>query len=271
MLLVVRVAINPPEPEISWKRVPMDGHRVGAKCVTAENVKTALGSFWEEGYLAPNGKSFPEDSPVPEIASSLMEVQPHMAALKVVVGHSARMMMNLRTEPDLPLANLFADVLRQRCSKEMKVPVDFSVTNYGGIRCPMPEGAVTLDDIASMFPFKNYLAFVRMKGSNLTKLLEQLSAKEAFQAISGARVLVKDHQLVSAEVGGKPIDPNRIYNVATIDFLLDGGDRIAIGALSEKVVLTRVLLRDVMLDYVRDCEKRGIVIDAAADGRVVME
>ena len=272
VLFAIRAALNSSkEPEITWKRVAMDGHRTGAECVTTENMSTALGTFGDDGYVAPNGVAFPEDSPVPEIAAALMEVQPRLSELKVVVGHSAAMLMNLRTDPDLPLGNLFADILRACGSKEFGKPMDFAVTNFGGIRCPLPEGAITLEDISSMFPFKNYLCYVQMKGSNLTKLLEQLAETKAFQATSGARVKVKDHKLVEATVGGKPIDPNRLYNVASIDFLLDGGDRIALGALAEKVVLTHVLLKDVMLDYVKDCESKGIVIEGAADGRVVME
>ena len=271
VLLAIRQARQGDSPVIEWKRVAMDGHRTGAHCVTAENVDTALGTFTDDGYIAPNGTVFPEDSPVPEIASALMDAQPKLAGLKVVVGHSARMMMNLRTDPDLPLGNLFADVLRARGSKDFKVPMDFAVTNFGGIRCPMPEGAITLEDIQSMFPFKNYMCYVQMKGSNLTKLLEQLAGTKAFQAVSGVRVKVKDHQLVEALIGGKEIDPSRVYNVTTIDFLLDGGDRIAIGALAEKVVLTHTLLKDVMLDYVKECEAKGILVDGAADGRVVME
>ena len=31
------------------------------------------------------------------------------------------------------------------------------------------------------------------------------------------------------------------------------------------------LLKDVMLDYVKECEAKGILVDGAADGRVVME
>jgi len=271
LLLVTKAAMTDPQPEISWKRVAMDGHRVGAQSVTAENVSTALGVFTDEGYVAPSGAAFPDDSPVPAVASVLMEAQPRLTALKVVVGHSAKMMMNLRTDPDLPLGNLFADILRQRGSKDFKVPMDFAVTNFGGIRCPMPEGAITLEDIQSMFPFKNYMCYVKMKGSNLTRLLEQLAESKAFQATSGAKVKVKAHKLVSAEVGGKPIDPDRIYNVTTIDFLLDGGDRLNIGALAEKVVLTHTLLKDVMLDYVQECEAKGIIVDGNADGRVIME
>ena len=76
---------------------------------------------------------------------------------------------------------------------------------------------------------------------------------------------------MSALVGGKPIEPSRLYNVTTIDFLLDGGDKLNIGALADKVILSRVLLKDVMLDYVRSCEAAGKVIQAASDGRVVME
>ena len=263
-------ATAPRGEAVTWQLVKMDGHRTGAACITQENVNTALGVFEDEGYVAPNGVAFDEDSPVPQAAEILMEVQPQLSYLKEVVGHSARMMDNAR-ELDMPLSNLFVDVLREAGSKYFKVPMDFAITNYGGIRVPMPEGAITLDDIASMFPFKNYMCYAKVRGSELTKLLEQLSATEAFQAVSGARIRVKGHKLESALIGGQPIDPKRLYNVTTIDFLLDGGDGIRIGALAEDVKLSRVLLKDVMLDYIRDCESKGVAIDSAPDGRVIME
>ena len=271
VLLAVKTAMGGPEPRLQWRYVPMDGHRSGAQCVTAENVETALGSFGDEGYVSPAGVAYADEDPMSQIAAAMLEVQPQMARLKTVVGHSAREMQNLRTDPDLPLANLFVDVLRERGSKEFKVPMDFAITNFGGIRVPMPEGPVTLEDISSMFPFMNYMCWCKVRGRNLEKLFQQLAGTQAFQPISGARVRVKDHQLVSAEVGGQPIDPDKLYQVTTIDFLLDGGDKINMGALSEEVVLSHVLLKDVMLDYLRECEAQGIVIDGAADGRVVME
>jgi 2',3'-cyclic-nucleotide 2'-phosphodiesterase (5'-nucleotidase family) len=266
-----RVALTPREPEFIWHPVLMDGHRTGAVCVTQENVETALGTFGDEGYKAPNGVLYADESPVAEAAQALIEVQPRMAYLKEVIGHSARMMDNPRDNPDLPLANLVVDQLRAAGSKYFKVPMDFAITNFGGIRVPMPEGAITLDDIASMFPFLNYMCYVKMRGSELTRLLEQLSATEAFQAVSGAQVRVKAHKLESALIGGRPIDPKKVYNVTTIDFLLDGGDGLRIGAMAESVKLSRVLLKDIMLDYIRDCEAKGIVIDSVPDGRVIME
>ena len=122
-----------------------------------------------------------------------------------------------------------------------------------------------------MFPFKNYLCYAKVTGEGLLKLFEQLSATPAFQAVSGATVRVKGHKLVSALIGGQPIDPARVYNVATIDFLLDGGDNIRIGALASDVVLSHVLLRDVMMDLVTSTEAAGRVLEGKADGRVIME
>ena len=258
-------------PKVQWKAVPMDGHRSGVVCLTAENVETGLGTFTDTSYVMPSGAVYALESPAAEAASALMEVQPKMAHLKQVIGHSARMMMNDRDNPDLPLGNLFADVLRSYGSKYFGVPMDFAICNFGGIRCPMPEGAVTLEDISSMFPFKNYMCYCKISGHNLQLLFHQLAGTKAFQPISGATVRVKAHELQSVLVGGEPIDPDRIYNVTAIDFLLDGGDGVRLGALSDEVKLSAVLLKDVMLDYVTTMEAEGKVIDLVPDGRVVME
>lgn len=256
-------------PRMEWKRVPMDGSRTGVVPVTAENVDTALGTF-EDDYIAPNGRHF-TDGATPEVAALLMDVQPKMAHLKEVVGHSAGLLVNIRTEPDLPLGNIVADALREKGSSYFKVPMDFAISNYGGIRNPLPEGAILMDDVEAMFPFKNYMCYAKVRGRNLQRLLEQLAKTQAFQAVSGCKVKVKAHELVEAEVGGEPIDPDRLYNVTTIDFLLSGGDGIAIGALAEDVVLTDVLVKDVMLEYFQKTEAEGKVVDGQKDGRVIME
>ena len=269
LTLLAAVSCSQQGPRMEWKAVPMDGSRTGVVPVNAENVDTALGSF-EDDYIAPNGRHFTEGA-TPEVAALLMEVQPKMAHLKVVVGHNARFMDNPRTECDLPIGNLVADALRAKAADYFQTPVEFALTNYGGIRIPMPEGAVTLDDIESMFPFKNYMCYAKVRGEGLQRLFAQLAKTKAFQPVSGARVRVKDHEVVSAEIGGKPIDPKRLYNVTTIDFLLSGGDQIAIGALAEDVILTPVLIRDVMLEFVQGLEKKGEIIDYESDGRVVME
>ena len=177
--------------KVEWRRVAMDGHRTGAQPVTSDNIPQALGTFTDEGYMCPSGACYMDDSPVAQEAAELLEVQPQLAHLKKVIGHSAGMYMNLRNQPDLPLGNLVADIFRAYGSRYFKVPMDFAITNYGGIRTPMPAGAVTLEDIGSMFPFKNYLCYAQLRGSSLTTLLEQLAGTKAFQAVSGCRTLAR--------------------------------------------------------------------------------
>jgi len=270
LTLLAAVSCTQQGPRMEWKFVPMDGSRTGVVPVNAENVDTALGTFEDDAYVAPSGARFTEGA-TPEVAAFLMEVQPKIAYLKVVVGHNDHFMDNPRTECDLPIGNLVADALRAKAADYFHTPVQFALTNYGGIRIPMPEGAVTLDDIESMFPFKNYMCLAKLRGSDLTRLLEQLAKTPAFQAVSGCRVKVKAHELAEAEVDGAPIDPKRLYNVATIDFLLSGGDGIAVGAWAQDVILTPVLMKDVMLDFIRAKEQAGEIIDYQKDGRVVME
>ena len=255
VLLATRAAGN--GPRLEWRIVAMDGHRAQAQPLTLENSEQVLGQY--------------DGTALEPVAQVLKDAQAGLAPLKVVVGHSDAMCMNLRDDPDLPLGNLVADALRDYGSRYFKVPMDFALTNFGGIRVPLPLGAITMEDISSMFPFRNYMCYVKIKGSNLVKLLEQLSGTKAFQAVSGVQVRVKNHVLESALVGGKPIEPERVYNMTTIDFLLDGGDKINVGALAEDVKLSHVLLKEVMLEYISGCEARGEIISPRADGRVIME
>lgn len=264
----VKIAIDSGKTTVKWHRTLMDGSRTGVKSVTLDNVDTALGIFDDEGYVAPSGVKFTEGV-TPEVAAALMEVQPKMASLKKVIGYSTEEMVV--TPPECKLSNMFVDEIRRYSSKIFKKEMDFALTNFGGIRCSMPEGAIILDDILSMFPFRNHLVYAAIKGSNLKSLFEQLALTETFQCISGARVAIKDHKIISAEIGGKPIEDDKVYNVASIDFLLTGGDRIALGAMAEEIAISDVLLKDMMLEYVENLTAEGKPVEYFTDGRVTME
>ena len=264
----IKIAMDSDKTTIKWHRTVMDGSRTGVKSVTVDNVDTALGTFDDETYVAPSGAKFTGGA-TPEVAAALIEVQPKMAALKQVIGYSKEEMVV--APPECKLSNMFVDEMRRYCSTLFKKEMDFALTNFGGIRCSMPEGAIVLDDILSMFPFKNHLVYAAIKGKNLKSLFDQLALTETFQCISGARVAIKDHKVVSAEIGGKPIEDEKVYNVASIDFLLTGGDRIALGAMAEEIAISDVLLKDMMLEYVQNLTAQGKQIEYFTDSRVTME
>ncbi|MBO4434631.1 MAG: 5'-nucleotidase C-terminal domain-containing protein [Bacteroidales bacterium] len=249
MFLMVYHSV-PPRPQsaerdIVWHRVKMDGSR--------------------------RNRPYADSSATAAAVQVLRECEPGLAKYKEVIGHSAAEYSNLRNQCDLPLGNLVVDAMRERGSKEFGVRMDVAVVNYGGIRIPMPEGPVTVGDIQSMFPFDNKLAYVKITGAELQRLMEQLAKTEAFQPVSGVKVMVKDHVLKEFTVGGKAVNPKKTYNLVTVDFLLQGGDQIYIGAMASDIVMSDVVMRDVMMDYVKAKEARHQKITAYSDGRIIME
>ena len=256
-------------PEISWKWVPMDGHRAGVPAVTSENSQTAFGSLRDGEFVTLSGAEYDANGIVERSAEHLYGFQEGLAPQKQVVAHSARLLENLRTQPDLPLGNMMADALRAGAGAYYHKKIDIAFINYGGIRCPLPEGPVTLECMESMFPFNNYIVKVEMKGKDVRDTFSRLAATKAFMAVSGMRVKIVNHVLEEITVGGKPLDDNAMYSIATIDFLLLGGDNVRM--VPKSVSFSKVLIKDVALDYVKSVEARGELLDAVSDGRVILE
>ena len=75
----------------------------------------------------------------------------------------------------------------------------------------------------------------------------------------------------SLEVDGKPVDPKKKYGVATVDFLLDGGDNISVARGATKLIITDVVIGKAIEQYVRNLTAEGKAIEYQTDGRVVVK
>ena len=109
-----------------------------------------------------------------------------------------------------------------------------------------------------------------MKGSTIRGILENMAATH-FQVVGGVRVVVENGKLVSAEIAGEPIDDEKTYGVATISFLLRGGDGITMedGALTIRNYDVDII--DAVLEHVYAETAAGRPIAPKADGRVVIK
>lgn len=249
-----------------WHKIPADGHRTGVTAPNAENAVEALGVSNGKFYSAPGGKVFVGGS-TPAVAELLFDVQPEMADLKTVIGHSNEGMPRRGVETSL--SDWTADVVLEEAGRLTGKKIDVSITNFGGLRVDMPKGEILKDDLVSMFPFKNYVAVVTLKGWRLRQIYEQMAASRV-ECVGGVRLVVKDKKLESVFVGGKPLDDNATYNLATIDFLLTGGDKYFLAQDADDVVVTDVLIIDVMLPRVLAMTAAGKTIDYQTDGRVTI-
>ena len=90
------------------------------------------------------------------------------------------------------------------------------------------------------------------------------------EALSGVRMKIDGDRVAECTVAGKKIDLNRVYKVATIDFLVTGGDGIDWGDGIIARNDTGVLLRDVIISEMKEAMAAGKTLDLAKDGRIVM-
>ena len=174
-------------------------------------------------------------APDPEIAGLVKRHTDRLdGELFVEIGSVTRPLDSRRLvvrEGEAAIGNLFADAIRDAVGAEA------ALLNGGGIRGDRTYEAgtrLTRRDILTELPFGNSTALVELKGSDLLEALENgVSRVEErqgrFPQVSGLRFAYDParppmHRIVEASVNSQPLDPTRLYRVATIDFLVGGGD-----------------------------------------------
>ena len=256
------------EYRYSWEKYRMDGHRTGVTAPNAENVDRALGTVDEEAYHAPNGVSFPKGSATYAAAADLIAVQPQMKEIKAVVGYATRSME--AAAPESELSNWWVDRMMVDVAQMTRRKVDVGILNFGGIRVSLPQGDLLLDDFVSMFPFNNYLTYVALKGSDLQAVFDFIASSRP-QVVGGVKLVLDGHRIDTLLVGGKPIDPKKTYGVATVDFLVDGGDGLTIGKNAKELIITKARVIDAVLPYVYSLQAAGKPVEYFTDGRLVLK
>ena len=173
-----------------------------------------------------------------------------------------------RQRPESGLSDFAADVIRAIAEQKTGDKVDIALTNFGGIRTSLPKGAVRVYDIFSIFPFDNSLVTFDIKGSDLRRFLEHMISRRRVEALSGVEIVITGNKADKLEVAGAPIDDNRIYKFATINFLMDGGDGVVLSDVAFNRKDTGVWIRDAIVEYLREQMARGEKIVLQPDGRV---
>jgi 5'-nucleotidase / UDP-sugar diphosphatase len=135
---------------------------------------------------------------------------------------------------------------------------DLALFNGGGFRATIPAGAVTLKHIYQAFPFRNELVLGGLTGSQILVALRRSAALDpldnpgGFLQVSGVRyTIAADGTLADLSLGGRPIDPERVYRVVTSDFLAEGGDGYAVLQPMQDKVMTGRLISDMVIEAFR--------------------
>lgn len=173
--------------------------------------------------------------------------------------------------PESLLSNFAADAILEYAIENFDGVIDLSLTNFGGLRASLPKGEIKRYDIFSIFPFENYLVVIDLPGGVLRELFESF-AKNRVEAFShNIKLEIVDKTLKEVLINGEQIDPFKTYRMATIDFLMDGGDNLSSLKKATKIDYTGVLLRDAILEIIAKKSREGKKITSSLNKRVTID
>ncbi len=194
------------------------------------------------------------------------------SVMSPVVGEIARYMA--AKKPESELSNLLADILVWAGKKYGEKP-DFGIYNMGGIRAAFAKGKVTYGDVLDVAPFENKIAFVTLSGEKVLELFRQIALTGGEAVSHGVQmVITSDGKMKSLRLHGKEIDPGASYRVASIDYVIQGNDRLEAFKAKTDVNSPQEAsnnLRFVIMDYFREQAAKGVVVDSKVEGRIVVE
>ena len=198
------------------------------------------------------------------------------ASLNVEIGATAGALdsrRNVVRGEESAMGNLIADAIRAATG------ADIGLANGGGIRADRIYDAGTMltrRDILTELPFGNVTVLTELPGSQVLAALENGVSKVEdgagrFLQVSGLEVVYDPtaptgSRVVSVMVGGAALDPDKLYKVATNDFILAGGDGFA--ALGGGRVLIDKANGNLSANDVIDHIVAAGGVSAAVEGRI---
>ena len=87
-------------------------------------------------------------------------------------------------------------------------------------------------------------------------------------------VITSDGKLVSSKLQGKEIDPQAEYRVATINYLIEGNDGMPALREGKNIVAPNDAsnnTRFLIMNYFKDHQARGVVVDSKVEGRIKIQ
>lgn len=191
------------------------------------------------------------------------------------------------SEYDLPkeklggLPNLTADIAYQLGveivdslkNAGMDIPgLDMAVMNVGGIRHHMPKGAITEGQILSTYPFSNHFVLMEVQGKHIIEALRVSAAKGGEAVSHNVRVVTNPEGVLKRVViNNREMDPEKMYLVATIDYIAEGNDDLVSLANHRKIYVSDREVSEPILQWIKNQQELGLKIAPDQTPRFVID
>jgi len=230
---------------------------------------------WEADMRFVDTKHIPEDE---AIAAKVQSYEEYLSKeLDIEIGKTSTELDSrkkiVRTE-EAAIVNLIADAMRDG------VDADIGIANGGGIRAKKiyaPGTSISRRDMLTEMPFGNVVVKLRLTGAQIWEALENgVSQVEnnagRFPQVSGLsftfnRKAQAGSRVVTAKIGGQPLNKGRSYTVATNNYAAGGGDGFSVFKKGEVIIDASgaTLLASMMMNYI----KANGSVSPKVEGRIV--
>ena len=170
-------------------------------------------------------------------------------------------------QPESELGNLISDIILKKSNDYSSEKVDMCMLNNGGLRTSLPEGEITLGKVFELMPFENELVIITLNGRQTKRMFEYI-ANSGGVPLAGATAILGDSSVIDIKIGGNAFDESRSYKIATSDYLAGGGDKMRFFNNPESLVSTKHKLRDAIVDFMVEENKKGNKLNPKKDGRL---
>ncbi|WP_233783325.1 5'-nucleotidase C-terminal domain-containing protein [Flavivirga eckloniae] len=186
--------------------------------------------------------------------------------LDSVLAYSADTYSKSDGDFNTAIGNFMADAVYNEANPIFKSrtgkDIDMVLLNHGGIRSILSKGNITKRTAFELMPFENSIVVVALKGNQVNNLTQYLSRKRRAHPISKLKLVInKDYDIVEAKIKGKAIEPDKVYYVATNDYLYNGGDSMTFFKTNDSLYVLNYKIRNALIDNFKKADTISPVID----------
>jgi len=229
-------------------------------------------------YYAPTDRSAGLavlDSAIVADSAALMMIAPYKSAIdlemKEILVYSE--IAITKNQPEGLLNNFVSDLILYMCNtyyNEGSSAYDVAVFNNGGLRAALPRGIVTVEDVYKLMPFENEIVVLTLAAEDFYQMVQYI-VNSGGVPFSGMHIKTREMKIEMLTINGIPFSDTRNYTVVTSDYLASGGDKMYFFQNPLEKIETSVLMRDMIIDYLREQNKNDLTLHPKLDGRIVYE
>lgn len=202
-----------------------------------------------------------------EIESYIKPYRDHIQKdLDSVLAYSANTFSKSDGKLNTAIGNFMADAIYSEANPIFKnrtgKNIDMVLLNHGGIRSVLSKGNVTKRTAYQLMPFENSIVVVALKSSQVDSLVNYLIKKKRAHPISKLKLTINENdKIVEAKIKDKDIKSDKIYYVATNDYLYNGGDNMTFFKTNDSLYVLNYKIRNALIDNFKKVDTINPVID----------